>query len=261
MRRPGLLAAVAALMIGVSACGKPTRPALPSGAGMPFPAFDTAYQQAVADCSGTRTITAELALSGRAGATKLRGRINAGFESPDAMLLEGLAPFGKPAFLLAARSGQATLLLPRDERVLRSAAPAAIVEALAGVALTPAELRSAVAGCGLGVASPGAGRSYGDDWAAVDSGAGAVYLHRISGRWRVAAVVRDTLTLQYADFSDGRASTLFVKTSVADLALRLSQIEINVTLDPKVFDIAVPGNAVPLTLEELRRAGPLGDSK
>jgi hypothetical protein len=40
--------------------------------------------------------------------------------------------------------------------------------------------------------------------------------------------------------------------------LRSSQVEINTPLDNAVFYADVPANAVPLTLEELRRAGPLG---
>jgi hypothetical protein len=261
MMRRGRLAATALAIAAASACAAPSRPALPTGAGTPFPGFDSAYQQATQECAGVRTITAELALSGKAGATKLRGRINAGFAAPGDMVLEGLAPFGKPAFLLSARGEEATLVLPRDERVLRGEKPAAIVEALAGVALTPAELRTAVAGCGLGASSPRGGRSYGDDAAAGDAEAGTIYLRRVEARWRVAGVVRDGLTLQYADFSAGRAGTVFVRTAVSDLSLRLSQVEINVPLDPKVFDLEVPRNAAPLTIEELRRAGPLGDRR
>ncbi|MEO5896104.1 MAG: hypothetical protein ABIS06_10410 [Vicinamibacterales bacterium] len=262
MMRLRTLAAACALAIAASACAPPSRPSLPHGAGTPFPGFESAYQQATLECAGVRTITMELALSGKAGDTKLRGRINAGFAAPDDMVLEGLAPFGKPAFVLAARGADATLVLPRDQRVLRGAAPSAIVEALAGVVLTPAELRTAVAGCGLSVAATTrAGRSYGNDSVALDSEAGTVYLRRSEGRWRLSAVVRDGLTIQYADFTGGRPATVFVRTAVADLALRLSQTEINVPLDPRVFDIDVPQNAVPLTIEELRRAGPLGDAR
>jgi outer membrane lipoprotein-sorting protein len=260
MRRLRRIAAASALaMAAGSACGGPSRPAFPSGSGSPFPGFDSAYQQATQECAGIRTITAEIALSGKAGSTKLRGRINAGFSAPGDMVLEGLAPFGKPAFLLAARGEEATLVLPRDERVLKGEKPAAIVEALAGVALAPAELRTAVAGCGLGTAVPAAGRSYGGDSAAGDGESGTVYLRRIDGRWRVAGAVREGLTLQYADFNAGRAATVFVRTAVSDLSLRLSQVEINAPLDPKVFEVDVPRNAVPLTLDELRRAGPLGE--
>jgi len=260
MRRLRRFAAASALAVAAgSACSKPSRPALPTGSGTPFAGFDSAYQQATQECSAVRTITAELALSGKAGSTKLRGRINAGFAAPADMVLEGLAPFGKPAFLLAARGEEATLVLPRDERVLKGEKPAAIVEALAGVALAPSELRSAVAGCGLGSASPTGGRRYGEDSAAADSASGTVYLRRVDGRWRVAGVVRDGLTVQYADFKAGRAATVFVRTAVSDLSLRLSQVEINTPLDPRAFELDVPKNAAPLTIEELRRAGPLGE--
>ena len=43
-----------------------------------------------------------------------------------------------------------------------------------------------------------------------------------------------------------------------DLTLRLSQLEINMPLDAAVFEVEVPADATPLTLDELRRAGPLG---
>ncbi len=262
MKRSGLVAIGALAILAVAAaCGPPPRPALPSGTGTPFPGFPSAYEQATGDCGSVRTITAEIALSGRAGATKVRGRINAGFAAPDDIVLEGLAPFGKPVFILAGRGREATLVLPRDERVLRAAPPEAIVEALAGIALTPSDLLSATAGCGLGTGAPTAGRTFNEQWAAVDAPAGAVYLRRIDGRWRVAAAVRGDLTVQYADFSNGRAATVYVRTPVSDIVLRLSQVEINVPIDARAFDVQVPSGALPLTLEELRRAGPLGERR
>jgi hypothetical protein len=161
--------------------------------------------------------------------------------------------------VLFGRGGQATLWLPRDERVLTGVPPASIIEALAGVALTPSELRAAVAGCGLGTGTPAHGRTFNADWAAVDSPAGTTYLRRVDGRWRVGAAVRNDLTVQYGDFAAGRAGTVYVRTPVADLALRLSQLETNTTIDPRAFEVEVPAGASPLTLEELRRAGPLGE--
>ena len=44
----------------------------------------------------------------------------------------------------------------------------------------------------------------------------------------------------------------------AEVTLRLSDVEINVALDPRTFAVQIPEHAVALTLEELRRAGPLG---
>ena len=45
----------------------------------------------------------------------------------------------------------------------------------------------------------------------------------------------------------------------ADLELRMSQVEQDPALDERVFEVEVPREARPLTLEELRRAGPLGE--
>ena len=255
---PRRLVSAAGLRALLAACGPPGRPSLPSGAGTPFPQFAAAYAEAVQDCSAIHTITAELALSGRAGSTKLRGRISAGLSDPADIVLEGTY-LGRTVFILTGRGGTGVLFLPRDHRVLRGADPSAIVEALAGVALSPSELRETIAGCGLQEAAPTSGRSFGRDWAAVDSAGGSVYLRRIDRRWRIAAAVRDDITIQYGDFKRGRAGTVFVKTPAADLVLRVSQVEINVPLEPRAFDLEIPKDAAPLTLEELRRSGPLGD--
>ena len=252
-----------ALALAITACA-PRRISLPSGAGTPFPGFDSGYRQATADCAGVQSLSAALALSGRAGRTKLRGRIDAGFAAPSDIRLEGVAPFGKPVFVLVSSAAATTLVLPRDKRVLRGTAPAEIVEALAGVPLGPAELRGVVAGCGLASAPPTAGRTYDDGWAAVDAGDTTTYMRQIEGRWRVVAATRGAITIDYADFAGGRASTVHVRTTPvpggigSDLTLRISQLEINVPLGRTVFEYDVPSDWAPLTLDELRRAGPLG---
>ena len=244
----------------------PKAPSLPSGSGAPFPDFAAAYEEAVARCRGARTLSAAVDLSGRAGSTRIRGTIHAGFEAPDAIRLEGVGPFGRTVFVLVARGSASTLLLPRDDRVLQGAPPAAIVEALAGVPLGASELRAALAGCGLGTIQPSAGRSYDDRWAAVDEGETTVYLRQVDGRWRVGAAARGPVTIHYGDFTSERPSTVRVRTAptagaAADLTLRVSQVEINVPLAPKVFEVDVPRDAAPLTLDELRRAGPLGEAR
>jgi hypothetical protein len=255
MRRRAL--AGCCVLAVLSGCA-PSRPTLPSGPGSAFPGFEAAYEEAVQECRPARSVLAELGLSGRAGDTRLRGRINAGLAAPDSLRLEGVA-FGSPIFILAARRGEATLLLVREDRVVRGA-PQAIVEALTGVALTPAELLAAVAGCGLGAGVPASGRIFGSDWAAVDAGGGLAYLRRIGGRWRVAAAVRGELTILYADFASGLPATVHLRAgNVADITLRVSQLEINTSIDAKAFEVDVPPGAQPLTIEELRRSGPLGE--
>jgi hypothetical protein len=210
-----------------------------------------------------------LSLSGRAGSAKLRGRVDAGLAAPGEIRLEGRAPFGRPVFVLVARdSSSAMLWLPRDNRVLRDAPPAAIVEALAGVALGPDELRTALAGCGFGGAPPSDARAYGD-WVAVDTSDGSThYLRRAENRWRLLASTHGGLTIEYRDFAGARPTTVRMWRATAasserstDLTVKLSETELNVQLGPEVFQLDVPSEADPLTLEELRRAGPLGDGR
>jgi hypothetical protein len=204
-------------------------------------------------------VLAELALSGRAGRQKLRGRISAGIAVKGDIRLEAVA-FGRTIFVLAGRSGRATLLLMREDRVVRDEPSAAIVEAITGVALTPADLVNVIAGCGLGTGTPSNGRTFNDQWAAVDASAGTTYLRRVEERWRVGGAVRGDLQVLYSDFSSGLPSVVQIRAgSVADITLRVSQLEINTTIEATAFDVNVPPDAVPLMLDELRRAGPLGD--
>jgi hypothetical protein len=258
--------ALAGLLIVAAACGAP-RVALPTGAGTPFPEFAQAYAEATAECAAVHTLSASLSLSGRAGAAKLGARIDAGFAEPARLRLEGFPRIhfgGKPFFVLVARDADATLLLTaREPQVLR-APPPAIIEALAGVALDPAELRAVVAGCALGAVQPSGGRAFDTGWAAVDAPAATVFLRKIGARWRVAGARRGALTIEYAGLTSAGSSTVRLRTAPgagvvpADLTLRLSQVEINPPLDDAVFEVQVPPGAVRITLDELRRAGPLG---
>ena len=263
-RRQGLSAMLLVLTAGCAT----NRPTLPTGAGTPFPGFEAVYEEAVRECSGAKTVVAELGLSGRAGTTRLRGTVTSALGEGGAIRLEGVA-LGRAIFILAGRGGRATLLLLRDDRVVRDAPPEAIVEALAGVPLTPADLRAAVAGCGLGSGGPANGRMFTNDWAAVDVGETVTYLRRVENRWRVGGATRGGLTLMYETFVSGLPASINIRSTggqagaalVADIRLRVSNLEINVPVEAKAYEIAVPPDAEPLSVEELRRAGPLGERR
>ncbi len=237
---------------------------LPSGAGAPFPEFRAAFEEATDSCRGVRTWTAEIGLAGRAGRMKIRGRAFVGLARPGALRLEGLAPFGQPVFVLVASESESTLVLPRDRRVLRHGAAAAIVEALVGVAIGPDELRHVVTGC-VAAGDATGGRAYARGWHAVDlQGSTTAFLRHAGGRWRVEAASLPGLSVEYREFDGARPRRVRLRaqaagaTTASDLTLTISQVEINVALPDTAFAIEVPADAVPLTLEELRDAGPLG---
>jgi hypothetical protein len=261
--------ACCALTLLAISCGPP-RINLPSGTGSPFPDAIAAYASAVRDCRAVQTLSASLSLSGRAGSTKLSARIDAGFAAPSRLRLEGyprIAFGGRPFFVLVANGSDATLVLTRDNRVLRGAAPSAIIEALTGVALTPDEMRSLMAGCGFGTGEPGDGRSFDRDWASVQTGSVTVFLRRLDSQWRIGGARRGSLQIEYSEFAGTRPTSVRLRTTSsagvvpADLSIRMSQVEMNTTLENNVFTVEVPKDAAPLTLEELRRAGPLGETK
>ena len=116
----------------------------------------------------------------------------------------GIAPFGKPVFVLVADGSRGTLVLPREDRVLRDAPPDQIGDALAGVALGPDVLRTALAGCGLTAAAPTAGRSFPDGWTAIAQPDGTTYVRQAAGAWQVAAATRGAVTVIYSDYASGR---------------------------------------------------------
>jgi hypothetical protein len=261
---------LAACVAAVSAACAPRPLELPTGPGVPFGEAAAAYAEATTTCGAARTVTAELSVSGRAGRVKLRGRVLAGLERPDAVRLEGLAPFGAPAFVFVSRGGRATLLLPRDNRVLRDAPPAEIVEALMGVAMAPPALAATLTGCGVPVSEAANGRRFGDDQAAIDLASGAtVHLRRQGARWAIVAAVASSpraYIVEYPDRREGRPGRVRVRTGdgapvAADLSVTLAQVDINTELDPAAFEVDVPADAAPITLDDLREAGPLGQKQ
>lgn len=258
----GRRAAAIWIVLGV-ACAPPSRPKLPSGPGLPVDNVGPAFDEAASACQAVRTWTAEIALSGRSGERRLRGRLIAGL-APASLYLEAVAPFGRPLFQLAARDGDATLLLPRERRVL-NAQPAEIVEALIGVWLGPDDLRALLAGCVAAGASVTAGRTYPDGSLVVDLDSGATaLLKRRHGRWWIEAGRLSGLTVWYGEVHNDFPHELNLRsepghTPDVDLTLEVSQLGVNVRVPDTTFALTVRDDVVPITLEELRADGPLGD--
>jgi hypothetical protein len=245
---------------------------LPSGAGTPIADGAEAVREATTACRAVSTITAEIAVTGSIGGRGLRARLLAGLAAPALARLEAVAPFGPPLFFFVARDGDATLLLPRDDRVLEHGRPEAVLEAVAAVPLDAEGLRVVLTGCAVAPDAAQA-RQVGDDWRVVPDGERDLYLHRDSrlAGWRIVAAVHHESSTpawraEYVEFNGAGGSNGLPRTvrlaSVGsngfDLRLILSQVEINTKLDDGAFTIQVPATATRITLPELRAAGPLG---
>jgi hypothetical protein len=251
------------LLLVVAAGCAPSPLRLPSGPSVPEPDPSSMLSEATERCEGLRSITAEIGLSGSVGRVRLRGRLQAGFASPQALRVEAVAPFGAPMFVLAGTDGRATLWLPRDDRVLADADPAAILDALAGLAVRPDDLRAWLWGCPATGFVAGAARRYGLDWVAVEgTGSDALWL-RHTDRWRLVGNRAAGLAVEFADFAGVAPGRLRIRRDTGgeelalDVRLALSQVETNVTLPAAAFAIDVPTSAQPITLDELRASGPL----
>jgi hypothetical protein len=272
----GFLIAAAVCCAG---CGAPLMK-LPAGPGAPASDAADAFAQATSACRAIRTLTAEIAVSGSAGRQRVRGRLLAGVAAPASARLEAVAPFGPPVFIFVATNDDATLLLPRDDRVLEHGRPRDVLNAAAGVPLDAADLHATLTGCAPAIPQP-QGRQLGAEWRVVTSSAGPggdeLYLQRERGAqqpWRLVAAIRRPSTgagraavawrAEYREHQNGLPRAIRVTSLDAggrvgaafDLTLALSQVDTNVPLEPDVFRVQIPPSAQPITLEELRRARP-----
>lgn len=240
---------------------------LPSGPGTPASDARDALADATSACRAVGTITAEIAVSGSVGGQRLRARITAGLAPPASARLEAVAPFGAPIFIFAAVNDEATLLLPRDNRVLEHGRSDAVLEAVAGVPLGAAGLREALTGCASLNVDAARATQAGSDWRIVPDGSTDVYLHREgpAGHWRLVATAHHGAPggdwrAEYSAFQpNGLPQTVRFTSRPGDrfdLRLVLSQVDINTTLGADVFRVQVPPTAVPITLDELKHARP-----
>ena len=271
MKRLPRLGAVLAAVLATS-CGPALR-RLPAGPGQPDPDAAAVFAQATVACRAVSSMSAELRVSGAAGGQRMRGRVLAGLAAPASVYLDAAAPFGASLFIYAAKDARATLLLPRDQRVLREGSPAAVLGAVTGVPLDAADLRQTISGCApeQPVLS---GSRFNDTWRAVRVASADAYLHRQSSGapWRLVAVrysgpsSNDGWRADYAEFGpDELQRTVRLVSGDGgrrfDMTVNLAQVEVNPALAADIFNVTVPPSFSDISLDEVRRAGPLGISR
>jgi hypothetical protein len=246
-------------------------PPRPGGTPTPDPTAADAFVAATAACKGFRSIEGEMSLSGRAGDERVRGRILTGLESGGAVRLEAVAPFGAPFFILAGRNDRATLVLPREHRVLRDTAVADVLERLTGLSLGADDLRLIVSGCLVDKPTPADGRQWGGGWRAVTIGPERVaYLRVVNGQTVLAAADYGPWHVDYSGHASGFPRVIRLRNALVprslgeggiDITARIEQLEVNTQINPKAWLVDVPSDADPMTLDELRSIAPLAEKK
>jgi len=267
-----------------AACAARTPPR-PQGASTPNPSAVGAFNTATKQCAGLKTLTTEIRLSGRAGGERLRGTLHAGFAAPAALRFEAVAPFGPPVFILAGRNNRATLLFPRDNRVLPDVALADVLDRLTALALNADDVRLVLTGCLAEKPAPSDGRSWNGGWLAVSLAPNiTAYLRERNGAVVVAAADYGPWLVDYTDHLNGWPRTVRIRnnpsvssvssvasgssvssvasgSSVSSVAVdaraRLDQLEVNTPIDDRAFIVEIPPNAERVTLNDLRVIAPL----
>jgi len=266
-RRRLSVAAAGVVAVLSAACGAPlmTLPPVSPGASVAADARQ-AYDEATAACRAIAGFSAEIGVKGSIGGRRLRARLLAGLVRPASVRLEAFAG-SQPIFFFVARGADATLVIPPPEdRVLRGAPPDQVLEAVTGLRVAPDDLRMTLTGCAPDD-SIATGRALGDDWRVIP-GDVTSYLHREGARapWRVVAVIRRDSAgaewrAEYREFATGLPTAIRLTSSIArrfDLRLTLSQVDTAAALGDEAFRLQIRSTARPITLDELRDAGPLG---
>jgi hypothetical protein len=246
---------------------------LPTGPGTPASDGATVASEATSACGMINTITLEMSVHGSAQGRRLRGRLSAGLARPASARLEAVASFGQPLFVFVARDNDASLLLPRDNRILEHGKSEDVLDAVTGVPIDAAALRSLVSGCTRSASRDAHAlenvQALGDEWRVAADEGDSVYFQRATppGQWRLVAAVHPPgasgtgWRAEYSTFDDKLPRKVHLVSQPPgrfDLELDLSQVELNATLGPEAFRLQQTGGATPITLDELRQSGPLG---
>ena len=139
------------------------------------------------------------------------------------------------------------------------------------MALNPADLLAVFTGCVVPAPRATAGRLHAGGLASIDiesaeqgiQRTATVYLRRNGSQWQLRAAKRDRWQIEYTPGTGSFPQLVRLISTNPDLRVglnaALSQVETNQTVDPKAFIVEEQKALMPMTVEELRQAGPLRD--
>lgn len=261
-RACGFVAAWLALAASAGCAARVFTP--PAGPGAPAPDAEARLAEATARCRGASSYVGRTSLSGRAGPDSIPSvGIGAGLTRDGGIYLDAQGPFNTQVFWLSGRGDDATLFLRDDNAYVVAPAPA-IVEALVGVPLGPDRLLAMLTGCiSRDLAVSEAAAYDGGELIRVTTGDATLYLRRSAGQWRVRAGEFDGLTIDLVEFGPAFPADLRIVSDAGaatpvNLRVRVSPpIRVNDAVNEELFTQQPPAGATPITLDDLRAAGPL----
>jgi hypothetical protein len=242
-------------MLTSSACS-PAMFSPPSGPGEPATNAADVWQAATARCQSVTAYSALIALSGSAPRFPTIN-VTAAFTSAGAAYLQAQHS-GKPLFLLAGDGSRAALWL-RDDNTITTAPLPDIVHALVDVKLGGEDFLAFLTGCPLRNRSVTDARRYGS-LLSIRTADGRAFLDVTTSPRVRAADTRGVLIDYGKTPSPAWPADVSISTETPRVQLRFrpEQVEINETLPTEMFAMpATAKSATPITLEELRKAGPL----
>jgi hypothetical protein len=254
------LAGVAIAVLAASACSRAVFTP-PAGPGEPFLDAEAAWSVATARCRTARTYAVAAQLSGRAGDQRLWPVHLDIAVTADQQIYVGATAAGQGVFVLAGTADRATLWLRREHRVV-TAPPADMLERLVGVRFDPARLLAVLTGCVTARLDVVRAARHGR-LVAIETPDARVFLERRGRAWETKAGAVEGMIVEYAREGTSLPLRVWISSDparrpVTAVGLRVEDAELNGTLPAGVFE-PPPGasGAAPMTLDELRAAGPL----
>ena len=234
----------------------------PSGPAQPSADAPLVWAQVTASCRDAQRYVAQLRVDGWVGARdqRIAQTLDGAVTRGDDLFLE-LQVVGRTIFQMAGQGGQSTIVFPGDQRFL-TASTRDIVSALTGLQWGGRELLDVLSGCVATPAGVVTGARIGSSVRITLSPTTHAWLRERDGRWQLQAAQIEGWLVQYRMFEGRWPSLVQVTTAGAtplDLRFTVSQVSVNIDLQPTTFTATVPSHFQPITLEDLRSIGPLRD--
>jgi hypothetical protein len=232
----------------------------PVGTVTPVPDAEAsaAWESATRACADVRLFNADVRPSGRLGDTRVRATsLLVAVGAAGQIGLEASVA-NQTQFVLKGDASQATLVLPRENRMVTASA-ADILHALIGLDAGPERLLSIFSGC-VAVARAVVQAERIGGLMRITTPDAVVFLRVDRGAWRPVAGEFDGWLVDYRRFGAGSPAVIGIRSPAGrepavDLTLTVRDALLNPDLPPAAFAIVVPPGTEPAEVQDLRLLG------